>query len=364
MKKRKFRIFLYFLSFILFYLLSIFDLNSLSIHLFALSISLMLFEVLTKKYNKISLIAREVIFILNVIYLKPLLIIINFTFLFIIPLIAKGEKDNYLNQRNRELFYFIFIALITLILKKHEIFLNQEIIYNSILITFFFLTKKTYVILTTKNNKTYFYAIEIINFINTLIFSTGLGFLISKGYYLYSEFLILFIISANIISIEVNNRYLENNMITKDDLTKVGNKQILKSKIKKYIENQIKFSFIMIDLDDFKEINDTYGHVVGDKALKFFADNLRKTIREEDIFRYGGDEFSLLLKTTNQSEKIISRIINVIENNPFEIENKEVYIRASFGYFEYQGDTSIHLEKIINNADKKMYEDKKNKMRF
>ena len=88
-------------------------------------------------------------------------------------------------------------------------------------------------------------------------------------------------------------------------------------------------SAVMIDLDNFKAVNDTYGHAVGDQMLRMLAERCRAIIRETDIFgRYGGDEFALLLPDTDlqTAEHIAIRIRELLTNTPWMTEHGPVHV--------------------------------------
>ncbi len=131
-----------------------------------------------------------------------------------------------------------------------------------------------------------------------------------------------------------------------------------------YFENFIsshpyeKGTLIMIDLDDFKNINDIYGHVIGDEALKTTASAIRHTIRNDDlIIRYGGDEFLILLRMDSQSHglEIINRIKTTLsKQRPFQFE-----IDFSFGIVHV--DSLMNINDHISQADKLMYQNKQEK---
>lgn len=117
-------------------------------------------------------------------------------------------------------------------------------------------------------------------------------------------------------------------------------------------------AIIMIDLDGYKDVNDTFGHLTGDEVLKKFADILKSSVREGDfIIRYGGDEFLILLRECDVAfcKNIISRIENKLN------ELKDFNIEISYGIEEIR-DKSRLLDHI-ENADAKMYRMKRQKQK-
>ncbi len=118
---------------------------------------------------------------------------------------------------------------------------------------------------------------------------------------------------------------------------------------------------MVIDLNKFKIINDTYGHAIGDKVLIFFSQLIYKSIRETDyLFRVGGDEFYLLLTNTsmNNADVIIKKLRNKLSNEKFIYENIKIELSASFSGAEYELD-GLNIEELIVTADLRMYENKK-----
>lgn len=119
-------------------------------------------------------------------------------------------------------------------------------------------------------------------------------------------------------------------------------------------------SAVMIDLDNFKRINDTYGHTVGDHLLRVMAERCHSIIREEDIFgRYGGDEFALLLPDTDleTAANIATRIRESLTSSPWMTEHGPVHISASLGVAHATKEHHI-LEDLLAAADKALYEAK------
>jgi diguanylate cyclase (GGDEF)-like protein len=117
---------------------------------------------------------------------------------------------------------------------------------------------------------------------------------------------------------------------------------------------------IMIDLNDFKNINDSFGHLAGDSVLKDFAQKLKNLSRDTDlIFRIGGDEFLLIAynNTENDGLKLKGRLIERISKLKKEVREEEIPYDFSFGIFSGH---PLELETIIHQADMNMYENKKN----
>lgn len=133
--------------------------------------------------------------------------------------------------------------------------------------------------------------------------------------------------------------------------------QSIKTTGKNYRKNEMKFlSVIFLDIDDFKKINDKYGHQKGDKVLKSFANFLRKNFRKTDIIsRWGGEEFVILLINApyELAEKIADKIRKKIDGCVFN----GLKITVSIGVLSYTKESS--LEELIDEADRLMYLAKK-----
>lgn len=119
---------------------------------------------------------------------------------------------------------------------------------------------------------------------------------------------------------------------------------------------------LFIDLDNFKEINDTFGHSTGDNILKLVSKCLQNVIRKEDtLSRHGGDEFTILLENINMpldAAKIAQNILDTL-NTPFTIEDHQFYITASIG-IAISPDDSCDPETLVRFADIAMYNVKDN----
>ncbi len=150
---------------------------------------------------------------------------------------------------------------------------------------------------------------------------------------------------------------------TVDGLTKVLNRRALNSyldKITKHSHNNFRIYLLMLDIDDFKNINDTYGHIAGDKVLIFIANILKKTLRDGDkVFRYGGEEFVIVLNrlTTKESLAITQRLVELVRKNRLIYKGQSLNVTVSIG-------TTILLkddtpDSVISRADNALYKAKK-----
>jgi diguanylate cyclase (GGDEF)-like protein len=152
---------------------------------------------------------------------------------------------------------------------------------------------------------------------------------------------------------------------THDPLTGLYNRyyleQVLEQEVKRSKRYNRCMAFLMVDINGFKEINDRYGHHVGDEVLQGVASLLRTVVRESDIVvRYGGDEFLVvLLETDGEAETVKQRITKKIARQKKHKGGCEFPVTLSIGssYWDPQGSPSV--DEILNEADRLMYEDKK-----
>ncbi len=159
-------------------------------------------------------------------------------------------------------------------------------------------------------------------------------------------------------------------LTSKDSLTELFNRGYFISKLNDEIskrenitEHYHDLAIIFLDLDDFKEINDTLGHLEGDKVLKEFAGRLRASIRECDIpARFGGDEFIVMLPHIKDSYELVNIANRILEetNKPFIVDNVKLHLTASLGIARYPEDGPDSTV-LIRNADIAMYRSKESK---
>lgn len=146
----------------------------------------------------------------------------------------------------------------------------------------------------------------------------------------------------------------------KDKLTNLFNRHYLDTILAEYenrLEDDFIFGIVLIDIDKFKNINDTYGHQVGDEVLKVMAEILSLNVRKIDVVgRWGGEEFMCIINVDNKTSlyQIAENLRQIIEKTHIENVNN---ITASFGCA--LAEKNITTEKLIQNADKVLYEAKK-----
>jgi len=181
---------------------------------------------------------------------------------------------------------------------------------------------------------------------------------------------ILIILNSLVLSLLVLFLTLQNRSMYTDYLTGVSNRK----KLDEYLNKKVSlstdnkgFSAILLDMNNFKYINDTYGHDIGDKTLKAAAKLLKSCLRTSDfIARFGGDEFCIILDISNKSdlEAVVCRINNCLEkynksdSNPYKLE-------FSMGYAVYDCQLRKSAVEFLKQVDMLMYENKqayKNKL--
>jgi diguanylate cyclase (GGDEF)-like protein len=156
---------------------------------------------------------------------------------------------------------------------------------------------------------------------------------------------------------------IQNHSMHIDYLTEVYNRKKLEVYMKEKINGSTEdktFSAILIDLNNFKSINDTFGHDTGDNALRIFAKLLSNCLRPNDcIARFGGDEFCIVLDVSNRMdlESIVLRIDNCIDK--FNNSDSQPYkLGYSMGYAIYDYHSHMTVEEFQKHIDRLMYENK------
>ena len=148
-----------------------------------------------------------------------------------------------------------------------------------------------------------------------------------------------------------------------DPLTGVNNRASLNKVMDREIElarrHLTPLSVIMIDVDRFKSVNDSYGHVVGDYTLKAIADCMVTCARDSDIvFRYGGEEFVIVLSNTSLdgASFLAERIRETVEELRLDVDETQLEITVSLGVASFAGDDN--RVRLLEKADRALYESK------
>ncbi len=157
------------------------------------------------------------------------------------------------------------------------------------------------------------------------------------------------------------------NMTIMDGLTGVKNRRYFNNKIEKEIKRasrqQKTLSLLMLDIDHFKHINDTYGHQAGDEVLKSIADTLSKHVLRsgDDVARYGGEEFCIILPNTevDGAAALAEKIRMEIQKKSISYNRKKIKVTISIGVAAIiPADENLEIDKIVNMADSALYEAK------
>ena len=150
-----------------------------------------------------------------------------------------------------------------------------------------------------------------------------------------------------------------------DPLTGAANRELFKYKINNLIlqyskNTELSFSLIHLDLDNFKEVNDVYGHYIGDELLKKVSQRISSLIRNEDVLaRMGGDEFSILINDIGYEESVYlgNRLIKTI-SQPYVVNDNKIIISASIGITLFP-DFAMDYDSLLKSSDISMYEAKR-----
>lgn len=162
-------------------------------------------------------------------------------------------------------------------------------------------------------------------------------------------------------------------LATHDTLTGLPNRQLFQDRLEQAIKRANRkqagkdtrslVAVMLMDLDNFKAVNDTYGHGTGDQLLIWVADQLRSRIRQSDtIARLGGDEFTLVLEgiTGVEDARLIAEKIGDALKSPYQLEDKEINITASIGICLFPQDGE-DAETLLMHADIAMYQAKRSR---
>ncbi|MCZ4305270.1 EAL domain-containing protein [Zoogloeaceae bacterium G21618-S1] len=150
-----------------------------------------------------------------------------------------------------------------------------------------------------------------------------------------------------------------------DDLTGLPNRVLLVDRLSQTMararRGKTALALAYLDLDGFKEINDAYGHAVGDRVLVTIGERLTTALREEDtVARFGGDEFVIVLPDHHNGEALdaIVRRLLISISEPIHLDQHRLQVSGSIGLAHYRGDIDLDSDQLIRQADQAMYQAK------
>lgn len=156
-------------------------------------------------------------------------------------------------------------------------------------------------------------------------------------------------------------------MMTQDGLTGALNKRYLMDTLQREFERSQRHSrpltIMMMDIDFFKKVNDSYGHLAGDEVLQEFARRAKEVFRQDHVFaRYGGEEFSLLMGEATSAEALTAaeRFRQAVASQPFNTSAGPLPITVSIGVAEINHTTDTVMSQWLARADEHLYRAKKN----
>lgn len=194
--------------------------------------------------------------------------------------------------------------------------------------------------------------------------NTGVNECITKPFD-FMEILAKIQAAENIISTHKKLSFLNERLekyVNTDELTRLKNRRFFNVEVLKEIRRARRYkhevAILMIDVDNFKKINDTYGHVIGDKVLKAIADNLVTSTRESDIVcRYGGEEFIVFFPEINKPNALVAaeKLRKNVDKMIVEIDNLSISPTISIGIVVKSPEMDLSLEELTTMADEALY---------
>lgn len=243
--------------------------------------------------------------------------------------------------------YYFMVPMVTFLIMRYDHLTERYFaILSSLLATLLFLLSETIPL--------NYYLYETPSNINILLKGASIITILLPMIYAFTKF------SGDIYVTHKELKILANT----DSLTKILNRRVLYeqgveefSLASKY---DFEFSLILFDIDFFKNVNDQFGHPIGDILLQQLTELITENIRKEDIFsRYGGEEFALLLRKTNKQTgyHIAEKLLHIIEGHSFIIEDHLINITVSIGISQFSKEYP-GFDHMMKTADRALYQAK------
>lgn len=246
-----------------------------------------------------------------------------------------------------------------------SILLKKPILLGSItFVVNLFISTIPVLILHEKHLEQYMNTFGLSEFFDTKLLAEQQGIVHSALFYSFVFSIILAVIVTLLASF-LKKSYIEvENLSHVDGLTGLYNRlmfmSVFQKEIPKVKRNRHHLFLVILDIDDFKPINDTYGHLVGDEAIKITAHTLQSLLRNSDtIARFGGDEFIICIVDHDKDtvSTIVNRILNEFNSKMIPVtrnhEKQEIPINLSIGYTAYKNDDDFKT--MLQRADQALY---------
>ena len=157
-------------------------------------------------------------------------------------------------------------------------------------------------------------------------------------------------------------------LATRDPLTRLLNRREMDDTLEKEFSRATRYNaplaLLFIDCDDFKAVNDSYGHKCGDALLKHLADHISSLIRKDDLaFRFAGDEFVIILpnQSSEEAQKASERLKKIFKKHPLEFDDITIPVSFSCGVASTEDGEVKNPADLVKKADERLYEVKKKK---
>jgi diguanylate cyclase (GGDEF)-like protein len=178
-----------------------------------------------------------------------------------------------------------------------------------------------------------------------------------------------FYVFSSLISSAIQHCYMDmlaRQQAKTDSLTGVANHRMFHETLDREIARSVRYKrdlcLVVLDIDDFKKINDTYGHLVGDGVLVDMTKRILKIVRGGDVLaRYGGEEFGIILPDTDLrgAEILAARVCTAISESPFNFSSAQIHYTVSVGLTALNFSKPVEKDALISSADKALYSAKK-----
>ena len=166
--------------------------------------------------------------------------------------------------------------------------------------------------------------------------------------------------------VEVQYHETVYSMMINDGLTGIHNRRFFLDSLKRELARSTRhgrpLSLLIFDIDYFKKVNDTYGHLAGDAVLRELCNRIIPSIREDEVFaRYGGEEFVVILPeaTKSHARLVGERIRHIVADKPVELPGLSIPVTVSVGVAENDDNQNMTVEQLISQADAKLFEAKR-----